>query len=582
MNTAKKKSNSHHALSIFHRHDHAGRREEGSILIAVMIVMIFLAAGLGTYLNSLSNIEHLQDQRVMDDRALMAAEAGLAKAIVQLQGAGTPPAADQVWNEDVPAAQFAPFQSVTVNVYPRTVGSQQTWTLASTATAAATARIRAISRRVQTTLFQENFAKYEYFVNDYGGVWSPGYLQFEGFNSVFLGPYHTNSGVAFWPNLWMVNEATTAAPKGVRYFANYGNYISGVYGKADANDYASILQYYSSDFPNAPQFYKGLNVLPKAIDLPNSSQANDSTGPLRANAGLTLPADYRGYDATKGPNFTVELDDGNNRVDNGKVKVKQYLGLDRRGNPTYGPERSYKVNDINNAMVVYGDIKSIQGTLDGKLTIGALAKKSDPNGLDPRDPNPLDPGGSVDVTGSLNYASRPDDLSYTDAPGLYTADHTGINQDYVATLLDQLNRVTDVLGIFSESDVTIKERDLDGNKVAADVNDPIHLDAIVMATGSATTSTSDGGFAVENFLTRTKGAALTIGGQIQNHGYSWALFSGNNFTNGILQTRLWDQRAFQPGGAPPFFPTTGNLQPSPQSWRSSYVKNSSDVPWFPN
>ena len=81
------------------------------------------------------------------------------------------------------------------------MGSQQTWTLASTATAAATARIRAISRRVQTTLFQENFAKYEYFVNDYGGVWSPGYLQFEGFNSVFLGPYHTNSGVAFWPNL---------------------------------------------------------------------------------------------------------------------------------------------------------------------------------------------------------------------------------------------------------------------------------------------------------------------------------------------------------------------------------------------
>lgn len=208
-------------------------------------------------------------------------------------------------------------------------------------------------------------------------------------------------------------------------------------------------------------------------------------------------------------------------------------------------------------MVVYGDIKSIQGTLDGKLTIGALAKKSDPNGLNPSDPNPLDPGGSVDVTGSLNYASRPDNISYTDAPGLYTADHTGINQDYVATLLDQLNKVTDVLGIFSESDVTIKERDLDGNKVAADVNDPIHLDAIVMATGSATTTTSDGGFAVENFLTRSKGAALTIGGQIQNHGYSWALFSGNTFTNGLLQTRLWDQRAFQPGGAPPFFPRRG-------------------------
>ena len=136
------------------------RREEGSILVAVMVVMILLAAGLGTYLHTLSNIEHLQAQRVMDDRALMAAEAGLAKAIVQLQGMGTPPTTNEVWSEDVPAAQFAPFQSVTVNVYPRAIGSQQTWTVASTATSAATARMRAISRRVQTTLFEENFAKY--------------------------------------------------------------------------------------------------------------------------------------------------------------------------------------------------------------------------------------------------------------------------------------------------------------------------------------------------------------------------------------------------------------------------------------
>lgn len=86
---------------------------------------------------------------------------------------------------------------------------------------------------------------------------------------------------------------------------------------------------------------------------------------------------------------------------------------------------------------------------------------------------------------------------------------------------------------------------------------------------------------VENFLTRAKGAALTIGGQIQNHGYSWALYSGNTFVHGFLQTRLWDQRAYQPGGAPPFFPTTGNLQQVPQSWRSSYVQDSSQLPDYP-
>ncbi len=545
-----------------------GRREEGSILIAVMIVMIFLAAGLGTYLHSLINIEHLQDQRVMDDRALMAAEAGLAKAIVQLQAMATPPTLDQTWNEDVPAPQFSPFQAVTVNVYPRTVGSQLTWTLASTATSATGSRMRAISRRVQTTLFQENFAKYEYFVNDFGGVWQPGYFQFEGFGSVFLGPYHCNSGVGFWPNLWMVNDATTAAPGGVRYFANYGTYSS-IYGQSSANDYANIMQYYSGTFKNAPQFYKGLNVLPKPVSMPTDMNVDTRSQQLRDNAGLILPAGYNGYDASKGPNFTIELDSGDNNVNNGTVIVKQYLGT-VNGNPSYGPKRTYKIKSINNAMVVYGNIKSLQGTLDGQLTIGALRDPSVPN------------SGSVDITGSLNYASRPDDMSYTDAPGLYTADGSGINQDYVSTLLDQLNQVTDILGIVSEADVMIKEKDLDGNLVAADVNNPIHLDAVVMATGSSTASTKDGGYGVENFKTRAKGAALSIGGEIQNYGYSWALYSGNTFTNGILKTRLWDQRAYKPGGAPPFFPTTGNLQPIPQSWRSSYVTSAAVVPWFPN
>ena len=552
-------------------------REKGSILITVMIVLIFLTVGLGTYLNSLSNIERLQDQRVMGDRALMAAEAGLAKAIVKLQGMGAPPAGDQIWNMDVPAAQFAPFQSVTVNVYPRPFGSQVTWTLASTAVSAANARMRPISRRVQTTLFQENFAKYEYFVNDFGGVWTPGYFQFEGFNSVFLGPYHCNSGVGFWPNLWFVNDATTAAPKGVRYFANYSAY-SAIYGKNDAHDYANILQYYSSTFPNAPQFYHGLNVLPEPISMPAdmTSASEARTAELRNNAGLKLPADYKDYDATKGANFVIELDSAGGKTNDGKVKVKQYLGPDKDGKPSYGEEKTYNIDDINNALIVYGNIKSLQGTLDGQLTIGAFRKQPDP-----KDPNPGDPGGAVDITGSLDYASRPAGMSYTDAPGLYTADGSGINQNYVSTLLDQLNDVTDILGIVSEADVMIKEKNLDGKLVAADVNNPIHLDAVVMATGSSTSATNDGGYGVENFKTRAKGAALAIGGEIQNYGYSWALYSGSNFTNGLLKTRLWDQRAYQPGGAPPFFPTTGNLQPIPQSWRSSYVTNAAVIPWFP-
>jgi hypothetical protein len=544
--------------------------EEGSILLAVLIVIVLLTAGLGTYLNALDSIGRVQEQRVMDDRALMAAEAGLAKALAHMETLAQLPTENEVWNEDLPAAQFAPFQSVTVNVYVRGANSNKTWTLASTATAAANASVRGFCRRVQTTLFQENFAKYEYFVNDFGGVWIPGYFQFEGFNSVFLGPYHSNSGVAFWPNLWMVNEATTSAPKGVRYFANFSTYSS-IYGKSDANDYANILQYYSSTFPNAPQFYKGLNVLPQPIEMPVNMSSDPRTQALRDNAGLVLPSGYNGYDPSAGPNFVIELkEDGGGNSGNGKVKVRQYLGTNiLNGQPKYGPSRNFDIQSINNAIVVYGNIKSLSGTVDGRLTIGALR--------DPDVPN----SGEVDITGSIDYASRPEDMSYTDAPGLYTQDGSGINQDYVSTLLDQVNQITDILGIVSEANVVIKERDLDGNRVAADVNSPIHLDAVVMATGASTADPNDGGYVVENFLTRPKGAALTLGGTIQNYGYSWALFSGSTFTNGILQTRLWDERAYQPGGSPPFFPTTGNLQVLPQSWRSSYVSSVSEVPVFP-
>lgn len=545
--------------------------ERGSVLIPVLTVIILLSIGLGTYLNSLANIERLQNQRVLGDRALMAAEAGLANSIVQLQGMGTPPAADTVWNIALPSAQFAPFQSVAVNVYPRVIAGQATWTLASTATSAAGTRAVALNRRVQTTLFQANFARYEYFVNDFGGVWSPGYLQFEGFNSVFLGPYHVNSGVAFWPNLWMVNETTTAAPGGVRYFPDPSTYISNVYGHNEANDYVNILQYFNDEFRFAPQFYKGLNVLPQPISLPADMNVDVRATQLRNNAGLKLPADYPGYDSSKGPNFAIDLVTTGAGNGNGQVQVKQYLGQ-VNGAPTYGPNLTLPVNSINNAMIVYGNIKSLQGTLDGKLTIGAFRSPSVPD------------SGAVDITGSIEYNSRKaiSNFSYTDDPGLYTADGSGINQSYVNTLLGQLDHVTDVLGIVSEADVMIKERDLKGNLVAADVSNPIHLDAIVMATGASSASPTDGGYGVENFKTRAKGAALTVGGAIQNYGLSWALYSsGGQHTNGILATRLWDQRAIRAGGAPPFFPSTGNYQQLGQSWRSSYVQYSTSPPWLP-
>ncbi len=546
--------------------------ESGSTLLGVLTILTFLAAGLGLYLNSIGNVRRIQEQRIINDRALMAAEAGLGRAISKLNSMGTPPTADDTWNLSVPSSDFAPFQTVTVKVYPRTVNTQAQWTLVSTATYdASDTRHTSLARRVQATLTQQNFARYEYFVNDFGGVWSPGYFQFEGFGSVFMGPYHANTGVAFWPNLWMLKEASVAATGGVRTYANFGDYMS-VYGDASANNYINILSYYNSEFATAPKFYGGLTVLPQPISLPNDLNTDTRATQLRSNAGLTLPAGYTGYDASKGPNFTVDLVSPSSSSTDSVVQIRQYLGT-VSGTPSYGPMRTFNINSINNSMIVKGNIKSLKGVLNGKLTVAAFKTTE------------LADAGNIDITGNVEYASRKanSNFKYTDSASLYTADHSGINQSAVDALTSQLDGVTDTLGLVAEKDVMIKEKDLAGNPIAASMSVPLYIDAIVMATGSSTAGSKDGGFGVENYLTRPKGTAYFMGGSIQNYNLSWALYdNGGNHTNGILCNRLWDQRAYKPGGSPPYFPTTGNLQFLSQSWRSSYVKYASDAAWIPN
>src|SRR5690606_11124236 len=125
---------------------------------------------------------------------------------------------------------------------------------------------REFHRRVQATVEQENFAKFEYFV-DYGPTWSPGYLHFYGFNKVYFGPMHSNSGVGLWPNLWFLEEFSSAVPGNppVREYANYSSYVSGVYNKSDANNYVNIMKYYDTTYKHEPKFYKGLRIRDDAI-----------------------------------------------------------------------------------------------------------------------------------------------------------------------------------------------------------------------------------------------------------------------------------------------------------------------------
>jgi hypothetical protein len=127
----------------------------------------------------------------------------------------------------------------------------------------------------------------------------------------------------------------------------------------------------------------------------------------------------------------------------------------------------------------------------------------------------------------------------------------------------------------------IQQTDLNGNAIAASASTPIYIDAVVMATGASTSTPGGGGFGVQNELTRPPGQAYVLGGMIQNVNLSWALYNGNGITNGLAQTEMWDKRASLPGGAPPFFPTTGYYDVLPNSWSSSYVLNASTPTTYP-
>lgn len=539
-------------------------QEGGTTLLLVLMSTTLLSIAFGTYMITLGHYRKVEEQRVLDDRAFMAAEAGLASEIVRLTTLATPPTSNQTRTVTFPASQdYSPFQ-VTAATSVQAKNAQGYWTVSATATAdPALTRGQPFSRRVQATLVQENFAKYEMFTNDFGGVWSPGYLQFLGLGTVYMGPVNINSGAAIFPNFWSMSEVTTAAPKGVRQFNNAGDYINGVYGQSDANDYLNLLTYWSSTYAQNPQFYGGLRVLPESIPLPQDMNNDSRAEKLRANAGLNLPADYPGYVADAGPNFVVDLANAGGSG-NGLITVRQYLG-NVSGVPTYGAPLVKTVNGVNGAMVVKGNVASLQGTLDGRLTIGVFKDGAHPD------------AGNVDVTGSLQYESRvaQNNFKYTDAPEVFTADKSGINKNYINTLQGQLDNVNDMLGIVSEGDVMIKEKDLNGQPIANQASVPMYVDAVVMATGTSASATSTGGFGVENFLTRPPGKVYFLGGMIQNRSLSWALFNDSGITNGLDCAQLWDQRSAQAGGAPPFFPSTGNFQVLANSWLTAYVAGAS-------
>jgi len=546
------------------------RREEGATLVLVIIAIAVLALGLGTYLQALGNYRRIDQQRVLDDHALMAAEAGLAEESGTLESMSTPPSSDVSQVYTLPSALFAPFENVTVAVHVQTSAGLTYWTLTSTATCnAAETRGIPIARRVQVTLDQENFAKYEMFTNNFGGVWTPGYLQFLGAGAIYTGPLHFNSGVAFWPNFWSLSPVTVSTSGPVNVYSTYNSYVSAVYGNSAANNDVNIMQYWDSTYPNAPYFGGGLDIMPQPVTLPSNMSTDPRSAPLVNNAGLVLPDNYPGYSTAAGPNFVVTLASPSNTVGSGLIAVKQYLGTSN-GTPTYGPVLNTTVTAVNGAMIVRGNIVALSGTLNGHLTIGAFAASSDPS------------GGNVNITASVQYNSKLNypNFQYPNPASLVNSDGS-INNTYVSNVQNQLNSLTDILGIVAEGNVMIPQYDLNGNAIAANPSNPIYVDAVVMATGVSTSTPGGGGFGVQNELTRPVGTAYTLGGMVQNTSFSWGLYGSNGITNGLAQNQFWDKRAAQANGAPPFFPTTGYYSFLANSWSSSYVASASTPTTYP-
>jgi hypothetical protein len=558
----------------------ARSRAKGSVLVAVIIVSSILWMAITYSIASMSATRRVVVQRVEHDRALMVAQAGLAQGIEWLSVQGTPPTTDTTMAAGNINNPEAANYDIDIKLFPQTGGAGLYWTVVSTATYKGTRTAdRGFSRRVQATVGQENFARFEQFT-DYGDVWTSGYLHFTGFETVFFGPYHINSGVGLWPNLWFCESASSSATSGVRYFANYNAYVSGVYNKADAINYVNIMKYYNTTYKHEPKFYKGLSIRPK-ITLPGELGTDFRAKELRDKAGLTLPTSLASYidpdtslpfyDSSKGKKFVIEAKNPSNSNGDGILEIRQYRGKNAQNQPIYGPTVTKSISDINGAMIVYGDIESFKGVIDGRLTVGAF--KTGTNSSD----------GNIKIDGDLEYESRKanTNFKYSDAPDLYTNNGADVNLSFVQGLKDQVYALDDICGIVAEKEVIIPRYDLGGTAVGNTTSDPLYLDCIVMATGSSTSSLTDGSFYPEDMLNRPTGKANRVGGLIQSRAKSWALFSGGTHTAGLDGPSIWDFRAIQPGGAPPFFPTTGSNEYLPNSWRDTFVASASTTPTLP-
>ncbi|MEO8377453.1 MAG: hypothetical protein ABI579_07255, partial [Candidatus Sumerlaeota bacterium] len=325
----------------------SGKR--GSILVMVLIVSTVLWLAIIYSMSSMTTARKLTMQNVEHERALMLAQSGLSQGLEWLNVQGTPPSADTTLASNKLNNPNGTNYDLDVKIFPATISSNAVWTVSSTATYKANdSAQQPFSRRIQATVYQQNFARYEQFTDQADGpVWTPGYLYFYGFNQVYFGPFHVNSGVGLWPNLWFCDESTGSAPDGIFYYADYNTYLNAVYNQVSSRTRINIMKYYNSTYKFEPKFYKGLQRV-SSISIPQDLSVDQRADQLRANAGLKLPDSLAGYvdavsglpfyNASKGRKFVILAEDPTSAQNDGRLKMKQYLGKNTSGVPQYGPE----------------------------------------------------------------------------------------------------------------------------------------------------------------------------------------------------------------------------------------------------
>ena len=400
----------------------------------------------------------------------------------------------------------------------------------------------------QSNEFRESFAQFDVFTNR-PRLYAQGALYVTGLNQVCLGPMYVNGGIGIFPNFWVLDEFS-AVCKGFRYYANYSAYMRGVYNNPEASNYINILEYWNTQYSNEPRFYKCAELLSNPITLPVYGQ-DERTSDLATNAGWVLPDDYPLWDASKGRKFTIDLVDPTSAEGDGQIQCRQFLGFDDAPTtpiPLFGPTLEETLPGIHHAVVVRGDIVSLQGILDGRLTIAAVQT------------SPLDSLGNIGITGDIRYASiiANPDFKYPAMADLLISDMDQLYPDFekIQALRDQIFAVKDMLGIYAEGDVIIKIKNLNGELVPK--ADPMYLDGIVMATG-ASTDTLSGKFQAEGYRSRDPHELFQLGSVVENTNGILANITGGRHVAGLKAYRTWDFRCARYGQAPPYFPLTGRV-----------------------